>query len=180
MHLNSIKSCLLAIVFTHIQGRSMPSTHKPILAKDGTKECFPYYYLNGDICTECPPGYYDDDCSLPCPPPTYGRNCAEQCSCSSASCHHVYGCNVIEECPAGYFGDNCSSLCPPPTYGDGCAKRCSCSHASCHHVYGCNMTIDELQNFYSFGDVTIKDEELPILTYMCMLGTQGHLAVRVF
>ena len=47
---------------------------------------------------ECPAGYYEDDYSLPCPPPTYGGNCAEQCSCSSTSCHHVYGCNE----PAGW------------------------------------------------------------------------------
>nr|XP_022296798.1 platelet endothelial aggregation receptor 1-like isoform X3 [Crassostrea virginica] len=157
MHFNSIKSCLLAIVFTHIRGRNMPRTHRPKLTKDGTKECFPYHYLNGDICTECPVGYYDDDCSLPCPTPTYGRNCAEQCSCFSASCHHVYGCNETAdnqwhkkkpyiECPAGYFGDNCSSSCPPPTYGDGCAEHCSCSHASCHHIFGCSVTKGELQN----------------------------------
>ena len=42
---------------------------------------------------ECPVGYYGVDCSVPCPLPTYGRFCAEHCSCSSASCHHVYGCN---------------------------------------------------------------------------------------
>ena len=44
----------------------------------------------------CPAGYYGDNCSLPCPPRTYEGNCAEQCSCSSTSCHHVYGCNVTE------------------------------------------------------------------------------------
>ena len=45
---------------------------------------------------ECPVGYYRDNCSLPCPPTTYGIYCAEHCSCSSTSCHHVYGCTVTE------------------------------------------------------------------------------------
>ena len=82
--------------------------------KNGTKECFPYYYLNGDICTGIAmPLYSANICIaitiiyfiiinmqdliyrmsswilwrwllLPCPPPTYGCYCAEQCSCSSA------------------------------------------------------------------------------------------------
>ena len=43
---------------------------------------------------ECPPGYYGDNCSFPCPALSYGSGCVEQCSCSSESCHHVYGCNI--------------------------------------------------------------------------------------
>ena len=43
---------------------------------------------------ECPAGYYGDNCSFPCPALSYGSGCAEQCSCSSESCHHVYGCNI--------------------------------------------------------------------------------------
>nr|XP_022296796.1 cell death abnormality protein 1-like isoform X1 [Crassostrea virginica] len=137
----------------------MPSTHKPKLTNNGTKECFPNYYLNGDICTECPLGYYDVNCSLPCPPPTYGRCCAEHCSCSSASCHHVYGCNETAECPAEYFGDNRSCSCPPLTYGDGCAENCSCSHASCHHVYGCNMTTGKKYAIYPQTNISKRRNE---------------------
>ncbi|XP_078339484.1 uncharacterized protein LOC111108071 [Crassostrea virginica] len=96
MHFNAIKSCLLAIVLTNIRGRSLPSTLKPRFEEDGTKTCISNYYVNGDVCTECPAGYYGVNCSFPCPPTTYGSNCAEQCSCSSTSCHHVYGCKVTE------------------------------------------------------------------------------------
>ncbi|XP_078341586.1 uncharacterized protein LOC144627738 isoform X2 [Crassostrea virginica] len=140
MHFNTTKNCLLAIVFTNIRGSSLPSTLKPRFEKNGTMTCVSNYYLNGDVCTECPAGYYRFNCSSPCPPTTYGSNCAEQCSCSSASCHHVFGCNVRKDCPVGYYGDNCSFSCPAPTYGNGCAETCSCSNASCHHVYGCNLT----------------------------------------
>ena len=58
---------------------------------------------------ECPAGYYKENCSLPCPPPTYGHNCAEECSCSRASCHHVYGCNETagwENTFCIYFGNS--------------------------------------------------------------------------
>ena len=43
---------------------------------------------------DCPVGYYGDNCSFSCPVPTDGNGCAETCSCSNASCHHVYGCNL--------------------------------------------------------------------------------------
>nr|XP_022299301.1 protein draper-like isoform X2 [Crassostrea virginica] len=66
----------------------------------------------------------------------------KKCSCSSASCHHVYGCNVTEDCPVGYNGDNCSLSCPAPTDGNSCAETCSCSNASCQYVHGCNLTTE--------------------------------------
>nr|XP_022302681.1 protein draper-like [Crassostrea virginica] len=142
MHFNANKSCLLAIIFTNIRGSSLPSTLKPRFEEDGTKTCLSNYQLNGDVCTECPAGYYDVNCSVPCPPPTYGSNCAEQCSCSSISCHHVYGCNVTADCPVGYYGDNCSFSCLAPTNGNSCAEKCSCSNASCQYVHGCNLTTE--------------------------------------
>ena len=43
---------------------------------------------------DCPVGYYGDNCSFSCPAPTDGNGCAETCSCSNASCHQVYGCNL--------------------------------------------------------------------------------------
>ncbi|XP_078341640.1 uncharacterized protein LOC111108070 isoform X2 [Crassostrea virginica] len=147
MHFNAPKRCLLAIVFTNIRGMSLPSTLKPRLEEDGTKTCLSDYYLNGDVCTACPAGYYGVNCSFPCPPTTYGSNCAEQCSCSNTSCHHVYGCNVTEDCPVGYYGDNCSFSCPAPTYGNGCAETCFCSNTSCHHVYGCNLTTESRERY---------------------------------
>ncbi|XP_056001708.1 multiple epidermal growth factor-like domains protein 10 [Ostrea edulis] len=42
---------------------------------DGSPECCENYYNVGNVCRECPPGYYGNSCSSPCPTPLYGMGC---------------------------------------------------------------------------------------------------------
>lgn len=59
--------------------------------QDPSEECCVNYYKEGDICKECPAGYYGDYCSEICRYPVYGSLCSKTCTCSP--CHHIYGCN---------------------------------------------------------------------------------------
>ncbi|XP_052677345.1 protein draper-like [Crassostrea angulata] len=66
--------------------------------KRALAECLTNFYKDGNMCIECPAGYYNDNCSDVCPAPLYGLLCAQKCDC--VPCHHVYGCSLtlfIEE-----------------------------------------------------------------------------------
>lgn len=108
--------------------------HKTLIEGE-TKERLTNYFYTGIICifhyitlsitytvhsTECPVGYYGDNCSLSCPAQSY--DWAEQCSCSHAACHNVYGCNMI-----GWFTYNYSAyvnfVCKTSTYDKYNLKR---------------------------------------------------------
>ncbi|XP_056000571.1 uncharacterized protein LOC125660398 [Ostrea edulis] len=63
---------------------------------DGSPECCDNFYNVGNVCRECPPGYYGNSCSRPCPPPLYGMKCNMRCG-NCSKCSHIYGCDEITE-----------------------------------------------------------------------------------
>lgn len=90
---------ILRIVFIYksVSIGILQSTCRPP-GTDGIPFCCPFYFLENNICEECPPGYFnptnDINCSLPCGYPSYGAQCEGRCNCSKEDCHHVYGCPV--------------------------------------------------------------------------------------
>ncbi|XP_052677353.1 uncharacterized protein LOC128158524 [Crassostrea angulata] len=59
--------------------------------KGALAKCATNYYKDGNVCRECPAGYYGDNCTVVCPPSSYGTLCLHKCDC--LPCHHVYGCS---------------------------------------------------------------------------------------
>ncbi|XP_062604791.1 multiple epidermal growth factor-like domains protein 10 [Saccostrea cucullata] len=136
------------------------------------EDCNTNYYKVGDVCEDCPPGYFGLKCMLRCPPPLYGKLCGKICDCEPNECNPTYGCPdedkgvntcsqgllvdanqrccyhyhkvnyTCQACPLGYFGSECSSLCPFPSYGFRCTYLCNCSNSNCNHVTGCLPTIE--------------------------------------
>ncbi|XP_052677351.1 uncharacterized protein LOC128158523 [Crassostrea angulata] len=65
-------------------------------------KCSINYYQDGDVCTECPAGYYGVNCIQICPPLYYGILCLQKCDCST--CHHVHGCISTTQTPVEMLG----------------------------------------------------------------------------
>ncbi|XP_062595824.1 uncharacterized protein LOC134257199 [Saccostrea cucullata] len=66
------------------------------LEKNGSEACCFNFYRDGDICKDCPPGYFGSNCSLICPEPYYGHFCGLKCR-NCTICHHIYGCTQSTE-----------------------------------------------------------------------------------
>ncbi|XP_062612372.1 multiple epidermal growth factor-like domains protein 10 [Saccostrea cucullata] len=63
--------------------------------KCGSGSCCSGYFLNDNICTECPPGTYGFNCGEECNEGYYGRECRKRCPLEC-----VRNCNsATEYCP---------------------------------------------------------------------------------
>uniref|UniRef100_A0A8W8LT94 Uncharacterized protein n=1 Tax=Magallana gigas TaxID=29159 RepID=A0A8W8LT94_MAGGI len=54
------------------------------------EDCIFNSYKEGDVCKDCPAGYFGKNCTEKCKPPTFGFLCLQSCDCPV--CHHVVGC----------------------------------------------------------------------------------------
>ncbi|XP_048746815.2 multiple epidermal growth factor-like domains protein 11 [Ostrea edulis] len=147
---------------------------------DGSPDCCPYFYIDGDQCVECLAGYKPDkknNCTEPCDFPDYGAYCQNTCNCSQEDCHHVNGCPVLE-CLAGYKTDkryNCTEPCDFPDYGAYCESTCNCSQEDCHHVNGCHVlgttaslvTTTETTLFSAIGTISGISTSTPVEKEEC-------------
>ncbi|XP_062595822.1 uncharacterized protein LOC134257196 [Saccostrea cucullata] len=78
-----------------IQGNEKDICSNP-LNDDGSGACCLNFYRDGDVCKECPPGYFGFNCSHPCPEQSYGHLCSLKCT-NCTTCNHVYGCAPATE-----------------------------------------------------------------------------------
>nr|XP_034306588.1 cell death abnormality protein 1-like isoform X2 [Crassostrea gigas] len=149
---------------TALTGTSFTFTEKP------KGDCWYNSYKDGDVCRDCPAGYYGNNCTDKCKHPTFGLLCLETCDCPV--CNHIVGCIstvvnkdffpenkttkrpekmtnarlmtreiiISTDCPRGYFGKNCTDKCKPPTFGIVCSETCDCP--VCHHILGCISTTE--------------------------------------
>uniref|UniRef100_A0A8W8M017 Uncharacterized protein n=1 Tax=Magallana gigas TaxID=29159 RepID=A0A8W8M017_MAGGI len=53
-------------------------------------DCWYNSYKDGDVCRDCPAGYYGNNCTDKCKHPTFGLLCLETCDCPV--CNHIVGC----------------------------------------------------------------------------------------
>ncbi|XP_062595823.1 uncharacterized protein LOC134257198 [Saccostrea cucullata] len=64
--------------------------------QDGSVYCCHNYFRDGNVCRECPPGYFGFNCSQICPELSYGHLCRLKCS-NCTNCNHIYGCTQSTE-----------------------------------------------------------------------------------
>ncbi|XP_062604782.1 scavenger receptor class F member 2-like [Saccostrea cucullata] len=78
-------------------------------------DCNANFQKVGDVCIECPPGYFGRECKQSCPPPTYGSLCGEICDCAPSECDPTYGCPDKEKgangCSQGLLMDANQGCC---------------------------------------------------------------------
>ncbi|XP_052679302.1 uncharacterized protein LOC128160076 [Crassostrea angulata] len=77
--------CVITIIFTW-------ATRINRAACNVTEHCGYNTYKDGNVCRDCPVGYFGFHCSNKCPPPSYGVHCSQVCKCSP--CDHAFGCTL--------------------------------------------------------------------------------------
>nr|XP_034305636.1 multiple epidermal growth factor-like domains protein 10 [Crassostrea gigas] len=82
------KTCYCS--YCHHEVGCMPTTEFTVNGPERKIDCLYNQYKDGNICKECPAGYFGYNCSMECDFPNYGIACSKICNCSS--CHHALGC----------------------------------------------------------------------------------------